>query len=254
MARKTTNDTPKPPDPSPFPYADYVDAKKTLQDALGGPCFYALLTGASGMGKTELLRDITATLDTHRHQIVYLTSANISLVSIVRFLATRLHVGARRSYLETVDVIAETISAQTAHMVIWLDEADRLEVDTLAEIRTLAEHKLSTQQILTIVLCGLPTLRSKLEAPTLFPLKRRIAHRCSLTGLRRDELDAFVAHRFGHTQAHRIAQSVRDDLFERTQAAPALIDQVCRHALAKAKNNETLDPELIRAVLDTHGL
>lgn len=251
MPRRSTDST-KQPNPRPFPYADYVEARKILKAALKGPCFYALLTGASGMGKTELLRDITDSLDKHRYHLVYLASPNISLVSIVRFLAGRLHVGARRSYLETVDVIAETIHAQTAHMVIWLDEADQLERDTLQEIRTLAEHKLSAQQILTVVFSGLPELATKLEAPVLFPLKRRIAHRCTLTGLRRDELDSFLEHRFGTQEAQRIPPSGRDDLFERTQAAPALIDQVARHALARSK--EIIDPEVIRAVLDTHGL
>ncbi len=251
MPRRSKDST-QHPNPRPFPYADYVEARKTLKAALKGPCFYALLTGASGMGKTELLRDITDSLDKHRYHLVYLASANISLVSIVRLLATRLHVGARRSYLETVDVIAETIHSQTAHMVIWLDEADQLERDTLQEIRTLAEHKLSAQQILTIVFSGLPELVTKLEAPVLFPLKRRIAHRCTLTGLRRDELDSFLEHRFGTQEAQRIPPSSRDDLFERTQAAPALIDQVARHALER--NKGTIDPEVVRAVLDTHGL
>lgn len=240
------------PNPRPFPYADYVDARKTLRAALDGPCFYALLTGASGMGKTELLRDVTDSLDRHRFNVVYVASANVSLVSIVRLLAGRLHVGTRRSYLETVDVIAETITAQSAHMVLWLDEADQLDGDTLQEIRTLAEHRLATQQLLTIVLSGLPELTTKLEAPALFPLKRRIAFRCTLSGLRRDELDAFLTHRFGTLDAQRVPPSVRDDLFERTQAAPALIDQVTRHALARTKG--PIDPEVVRAVLDSHSL
>jgi len=251
MPRRKT-DAIHEPNPRPFPYADYVAARKMLKAALEGPCFYALLTGASGMGKTELLRDITDSLDRHRFNVVYLASANISLVSIVRFLAGRLHVGARRSYLETVDVIAETIHSQTAHMVIWLDEADQLERDTLQEIRTLVEHRLSTQQLLTVVFSGLPELATKLEAPVLFPLKRRIAYRCTLAGLRRAELDSFLDHRFGSQEAQRIPPSGRDDLFERTQAAPALIDQVARHALAR--NRGTIDSEVIRAVLDTHGL
>ncbi len=241
----------KPANPGPFPYADYVDAKKILESALKGSCFYALLTGASGMGKTELLRDITDSLDKHRFNLIYLTSANISLVSVVRFLAGRLHVGARRSYLETVDVIVETICAQTAHTVIWLDEADQLDRDTLQEIRTLAEHKLAAEQILTVVFSGLPELATKLEAPVLFPLKRRIAHRCTLTGLRRNELDSFIEHRFGTQDAQRVPSRVRDELFERTQAAPALIDQVVRHALATSQG--PVDSEAFRAVLDTHG-
>lgn len=250
--RKTQETSTKLANPAPFPYADYVDARKTLKAALKGPCFYALLTGASGMGKTALLRDITDNLDKHRFNIIYLTSANISLVSIVRFLAGRLHVGARRSYLETVDVIVETIHGQTAHTVLWLDEADQLDRDTLQEIRTLAEHKLVAEQLLTVVFSGLPEIATKLEAPVLFPLKRRIARRCLLTGLRRDELDPFIEHRFGTQDALRVADNARDDLFERTMAAPALIDQVVRHALARSKG--PVDPEVFRAVLDTHGL
>jgi type II secretory pathway predicted ATPase ExeA len=204
------------------------------------------------MGKTELLRDVTESLDRHRYNVIYLASANISLVSIVRFLAGKLHVGARRSYLETVDVIAETIHSHTAHMVIWLDEADQLERDTLQELRTLVEHRLASEQLLTVVFSGLPELAAKLEAPDLFPLKRRIAHRWTLTGLRRDELDAFVEHRFGTQCAQRIGPAARDDLFERTQAAPALIDQVARQLLARGKG--AIDQEVVRAVLDTYGL
>ena len=253
MSRRRTQETStKLANQAPFPYADYVDARKTLKAALKGPCFYALLTGASGMGKTALLRDITESLDKHRFNIIYLTSANISLVSIVRFLAGRLHVGARRSYLETVDVIVETIHGQTAHTVLWLDEADQLDRDTLQEIRTLAEHKLVAEQLLTVVFSGLPEIATKLEAPMLFPLKRRIAHRCLLTGLRRDELDPFIEHRFGTQDSMRVPDNARDDLFERTMAAPALIDQVVRHALARSKG--PVDPEVFRAVLDTHGL
>jgi type II secretory pathway predicted ATPase ExeA len=240
------------PNPRPFPYADYVQAREGLKAALKGPCFYAQLDGASGMGKTELARDITDSLDRHRYNVVYLASANLSLVSIVRFLAGRLHVGARRSYIETADVVAETIYAQNAHMVIWIDEADQLGREALKEIRTLAEHKLCAKQILTVVFSGLPQLGHNLEAPVLFPLKRRIKHRYVLCGLRRDELDPFIEHRFGSQNASRIPNSVRDDLFERTQAAPAIIDQVVRHALGKTNGN--IAPEVFNAVLDTHGL
>jgi len=223
-----------------------------LKSALKGECFYALLTGASGMGKTALLGEIARSLDRHRYNLVYLASANINLVSIVRLLANRLRVGARRSYLETVDIIAETISTQPVHMLLWLDEADQLEVKTLQEIRTLAEHKLDAQQLLTVIFSGLPELALKIEAPTLFPLRRRITRRCTLSGLRRDELEPFILHRFGQRDAQRVPEQVYDDLFERSQATPALIDRVVRHALADERKN--LDADSFRAILDTHGL
>ena len=251
-SKVTTETNQKAPNQNPFPYADYINARNRLMTALNGPCFYALLTGTSGMGKTELLRDITDSLDQHRHNIVYLASANISIISIVRFLATKLHVGVRRTHLETMDGIAEAIYAQTAHLVIWLDEADKLPLETMQEIRTLAEHKLMARQIVTVVLSGLPELCSKLENPALFPLKRRITHRCTLTGLNRDELDPFLEHRFGSHDAQRIPTNGRDDLFERTQATPAMIDQIARCALAQSKG--TIDSEVIRDGLDAYGL
>jgi len=246
------NNAPMPPCESPFPYEDYVKARTTLRSALKGDCFYALLTGASGMGKTVLLGELAQGLDRHRYNLVYLASAKINLVSIVRLLAVRLRVGTRRSYLETVDVIAETINAQPIHMLLWLDEADQLDVATLQEIRTLAENKLDAKQLLTLIFSGLPELALKIEAPALFPLRRRIARRCVLSGLRRDELEPFIVHRFGEREAQRLPQDVYDDLFERSQATPALIDRVVRHALTDERKN--LDADTFRAVLDNHGL
>jgi type II secretory pathway predicted ATPase ExeA len=142
--------------------------------------------------------------------------------------------------------------AKSTHTIIWIDEADRLQLETLQELRTLAEHHLAQKQLLTIVFSGLPELNNKLEAPALFPLKRRIDYHCVLAGIKRDELDDFILHKFGHNAATRVPASVLDELFERTQATPALIDKVLRHSLSQS--SKTIDPEVIRAVLDTYGL
>ena len=115
-----------------------------------------------------------------------------------------------------------------------------------------AEAGLGAEQILSVVLSGLPSLVAHLDAPKLFPLKRRIALRCRLDGLRRDELEAFVEHRFGHTDAGRVPDTLQDELFERTQAAPALIDSVLRQAFSTGKGN--LDSDDIRAILDRQAL
>jgi type II secretory pathway predicted ATPase ExeA len=241
------------PDQGSFLYADYIKAKETLLSALKGPRFYALVCGSSGMGKTSLLRDISVSLDRHRHQVVYISCAQASVVSIVRYLANKLHVTPRRSYLETAQVLAEAIQAQTAHLLLWMDEVDQVQPDLLAQVRMMAESQLACEQLMSVVLSGLAAFSSQLDAPNLFPLKRRIAHRLTLTGLRRDELQPFLQHRFGDVEAERIPPSVHDELFERTAATPALIDTTVRHAL-KSSEQTPLDPELIRAALDIAGL
>lgn len=241
------------PNRSPFLYADYVKAKKTLQAALGGPCFYALLTGQSGMGKTSLLRDISTSIDRHRHHVVYLSCAQASVVSIVRYLASLLHVTPRRCYLETARVLNEAIQAQTAHLLLWVDEADQVDPAALGQLRMLAESEMGCEQLMSVVFSGLPAIGALLDAPSLFPLKRRISYRLGLAGLRRDELEPFLQHRFGCSEAARVPPGVHDELFERTGATPALIDKSVRHALTSCEQTP-LDPETVRAVLDLADL
>lgn len=237
---------------TPFPYEDYVRARHALMTALRGPRFYATLIGASGMGKTSLLRELSASLEPHRQSVIYLSSSRLSAIGVANFLARTLHITPRRSYLETVDVVTESIAAQTSHLLLWIDEADQVDCDLLQEMRMLAESECAAEQLFSVVLSGLPALIAKIDTPVLFPLKRRIRERWILSGLLKDELDAFLVHRFGSAQAKRILASGRDDLFERTQATPALIENVVRHALAKTEGN--IDAESVRAVLDVTGL
>jgi len=235
----------------PFPYGDYVCARDTLLSALGGPRFYATLTGPSGMGKTCLVRELGATLDRHRYILVYLSSARLSGLGLVTVLAQKLHLSPRRTYLETVSLLAEALAAQSSHLVLWIDEADQVPLALLQETRMLAEPDVGSDQLVSVVLSGLPALLSALDSPALFPLKRRIARRLLLAGLRRDELDGFLLHRFGADQA-RLSQAVRDELFERTGAAPALLDSVVRRALDRGTGD--VDQEALRGVLNAAGL
>lgn len=236
--------------PDPFPYADYVHAKDSLTAALAGPRFYATVTGPSGMGKTSLVRELAAALDRHRYTVVYLSSARLSGLGLVSVLAQKLHLSARRTYLETVHLLAEALATQSNHLLLWIDEADQVPQALLQEVRMLAEPDVGTEQLVSVVLSGLPALLSCLDTPALFPLKRRIARRLSLAGLRRNELDDFLVHRFG-AQHERLPEAVKDELFERTGAAPALLDSVVRRALERTGD---VDQEAVRVVLDAAGL
>jgi len=240
------------PQSRPFPYADYVHARDTLLGALAGPRFYATLTGASGMGKTCLVRELGATLDRHRYSVVYLSSARLSGLGLVCVLAQKLHLSPRRTYLETVQLLAEALAAHSSHVLLWIDEADQVPEALLQEVRLLAEPDLSAQPLVSVVLSGLPALLACLDTPALFPLKRRIGWRLALAGLRRDELDGFLLHRFG-PQHERLPHSVRDELFERTAAAPALLDAVVSRALERSSGDQ-IDPDTLQAVLDAAGL
>jgi len=236
----------------PFPYADYLHAKAALLDALEGPCFYALVVGASGTGKTCLVRELDAELDRRRHHIAYLSSARASVTGIVHLLTRRLHLRPRRSHLECVEALTQVMAAQSAHLLLWIDEAEQVEMATLERLRTLVEADPAAPSF-SVVLAGQPTLSSRLDAPRLGALRRRLTLRCRLSGLRRDELDDFLVHRFGADGAAAIPRRAHDDLFERTSAVPALLDSVVRRLLATSQKG-VIDDDQVRAILDVAGL
>lgn len=242
-----------PPMATPFLYVDYQAAKAELERALKGGPFYGLVAARSGMGKTTLGRDISSALDRHRHQILYWSSSKVSPLAVIRYFAQMLHVTPRRSVPETAKVVVDAIRARPSHLLAWIDEADRVPIETLAEFRTLAEFEHDAPQAFSVVFCGPPELRTLFDSPALYPLKRRLTLKLSLDGLRRDELDAFLVHRFGSADAKRIGAVHRDEIFERTQATPALLDSVARHALRLAGRGAIAD-EHLREAFDVAGV
>ena len=253
MKRQSKTSRQTLPSQDPFPYADYVQALDAVEQVFAGPCTYVAILGASGMGKTSLARQLSVKLDGSRNTLLYLSSSRISAMGVVRCVAHKLHIWPKRNYLETVQLVSDALSRVPGQVMLWIDEADQADADTLQEVRMIAESDLNATPLLSVVLSGLPSLAAHLDSSALFPLKRRIAHHCLLAGLKRDELTPFLRHRFGADAEQRIPKAIRDELFERAQAAPAVIDKIITQALAK-KSVGPIDPEVCHAILDTIGL
>lgn len=227
------------PQEGPFPYRDFEAARVALRRAVDGGHFFAAVFGPSGTGKSALARQLATDLEGSRSQIVYISSSSASAFGLVNTLARALRLPPMRSSLETAQLVAGALKGAPVHYVLWLDEADQVRVEALREIRVLAEADLGSSRIMSVVLSGLPDLRASLDAPELFPLKRRLSLRCQLAGLGRDELDAFLVHRFGSSTPGRFARELKDELFERTEAIPALLDKVLRYALGRTDAHVT---------------
>lgn len=250
MRKTPTQAPPTAPDDGPFPYRDYEAARAALRRAVNASHVFAAVFGASGTGKSSLARQLSTDLaDGSRCQLVYVSSSSASAFGLVNTLARVLRVQPGRSSLETAQLLAAALKTAPVRYVLWLDEACQVRVEVLREVRVLAEADLASPQILSVVLSGLPELRTTLDAPELFPLKRRISLRCQLAGLGRDELDGFLSHRFGSATPGRFSSEHKDELFERTEAIPALVQKAVRFALDRAGSGAITDA-LLRESFD----
>ena len=235
--------------PEPFLYQDFQQALATLKGALMRAPAYALLLGESGSGKTTLLRSLAAKLDRRRFQILYLCHGRPSPSGLARVLAEALHLPLRRTRAETSRLLVQTLRNLPTRLLFWIDEAQLIGDDTLHEIRLLAEADLDGPPLFSVVLSALPELKDRLLAPHLFPLWRRVRPKVALTGLRRDELVAFLAHSLGKEVPLRFEEPALSALFEQARGLPALVTTAAEECL-KAYPKGALSAPQIAEVLD----
>ena len=125
------------PNPQPFPFADYVRARQTLERALrAGDDRYLLLTGDTGSGKTALVAELLHTLDRHRLRPLYFSHARqLGPSGFVRVLARALRVAPGRSHAETMHALTAQLREEPVELWLSFDEAHDLPPETLREVR-----------------------------------------------------------------------------------------------------------------------
>jgi type II secretory pathway predicted ATPase ExeA len=147
--------------------------------------------------------------------------------------------------------VLRALAEEPRTLLLWLDEAHELPEETLAEARAIAESDLGGAAPIQVLLLGLPKLRAQLQAqPALW---RRIAVREEITGLRFEELNAFLAHHFPVPQ--RLCEQGLTALFEHAKGVPGLLLPMYRTILEHASpNQDPIDPIAVEDTLQRWDL
>lgn len=240
---------------SPYPFRDFLRAKKSLKQALvehAEP--FALLTGDTGTGKTALLRELRGELDRARHRVLYFAEARkLGASGLVKVVGESLRVRISLCHSVSFDRLLRALADETHTLLLWLDEAHDLPEETLAEARALAESDLDGRHRVQVLLVGLPKLRAELRAqPALW---RRIVVREEITGLVFDELPDFLDHHFPADHSKRLCEQGRTALFERAKGVPGLLLPMYRAIVARAGSRKgTIDPTAVDETLERWDL
>jgi general secretion pathway protein A len=79
--------------------------------------------------------------------------------------------------------------------VLIIDEAQRLSLEVLEQIRLLTNLETNQRKLLQVILLGQPELKAMLARPNLRQLSQRIIARYHLGPLTKPEMGAYVSHR-----------------------------------------------------------
>jgi type II secretory pathway predicted ATPase ExeA len=157
------------------------------------------ISGEVGSGKTMLCRVLMERLPDNI-TIVYLANPSLSREDILYAIADELHLdipdNARASLvLRTLqNHLIQSFSAGR-QVVVLIDEAHAMPVETLEQIRLLSNLESNRHKLLQLVLFGQPELNDILARADMRQLKERITHNFGLAPLVRDDIASYLDFR-----------------------------------------------------------
>ena len=173
---------------------------------------FIAVTGEVGTGKTTLCRTLIERLGS-KTEVAFIFNPTLSGEELLRAISVEYGLPeAKRTRAELNDQLNRfllTMKSKGRRVVLVVDEAQNISMETLEEVRLLSNLETSTSKLIQIVLFGQPELDEKLDSRNLRQLRQRISVRWRLSPLSDGEAREYIRHRV------RIAAGADRDLFTR---------------------------------------
>jgi type II secretory pathway predicted ATPase ExeA len=224
-----------------FPAAAIEQARQTLVRTIERAEGPGLLIGPAGTGKT-LLCQMLAEHFRDQYRVAMLACARLctrrallqNILFELKLPYRNMEEGELR--LALIDHLEPSEDCPQG-MLLLVDEAHVLPSRLLDEIRMITNLVRDGVPRVRLVLAGSALLEERFASPKLESFNQRLAARCYLEPLSRDETAAFVRAQVRGVGGE-VEQAFTDDalraVFQATDGIPRLINQVCDHALMLA--------------------
>jgi putative secretion ATPase (PEP-CTERM system associated) len=199
---------------------------------------FVVITGEVGAGKTMLVRNVMANVDSEKVVAAHLVSTQLDAEDLLRMVAAGF--GVRAKELAKPELLLSLESALVSHAsqgrkcLLIVDEAQNLTPRAVEELRMLSNFQAGTQTLLQIFLVGQPEFRQGLQSPQLYPLRQRVIAACHIGPMDADDTRKYIEHRLERAGAKDVALFTRDALeaiFAASGGIPRCINLVCDRVL-----------------------
>ena len=217
-----------------------------------------VLVAEAGVGKTAALRNHCARLPRPDFQVLYLCDTAVSPLDLYRTLAQELgvHPSHRRAQLwaDIKKTLVHLVDERGTCPVLVLDEAQHLSDRFLIDLSGFLNFAFDSRDLLTLWLCGLPSLERTLRMHQHAPLQMRVAERVHLEPLERDAFCACIDHGLraaGATQK-LVSDPALELLFRSCRGVLRVAARILRLALEAAHEREQnfVDDHVMESAID----
>ena len=225
-----------------FAHASQLEALNTLLVAVRSGEGFMKVVGEVGTGKTLLCRKFLAALDEESFVSAYIPNPYVGPNTLLLAVADELGVEYpprvnQHQLLKQLTRFLIESNAQGRQVVLCLDEAQAMPVETLEALRLLTNLETERRKLLQVVLFGQPELDTKLDEARIRQLKQRITFSCRLRPYSRSDVEYYLQHRItiaGYSGARAFDADATRRVHRASGGVPRLINILAHKALMAA--------------------
>lgn len=165
------------------------------------------------------------------------------LLAIARELKIRIvNMNSDSEILDALNRALLRLAARGSRVVVCLDEAQAMPVETLEALRLLSNLETEKRKLVQVILFGQPELDQKLARNDLRQLRTRIAFHYELSALSAAETEVYLAHRLrvaGHRGSALFPPEVARAVHDYARGVPRLINIIAHKSLLLAYGQGT---------------
>jgi general secretion pathway protein A len=146
--------------------------------------------------------------------------------------------------IERLNTFLIEMARKDLFTVVIIDEAQRLSIETLEQLRLLSNLEMAKQKLLQIIFVGQMELEQMLEKPELRQLNQRISVRFETKPFPKKDAEDYIRHRLRIAWAIPRLQFKKrafNTIYRLSRGYPRLINMICDRALSCAYQEESYD-------------
>ncbi len=201
---------------------------------------FTAITGERGIGKTTICQAFLDSLG-EGAAAAFISGPVSSPGDLLRRINTALGIPNAADTLKgLIDPLNDFLMRQKLagkKVVVLIDDAQRLGLDVLEQIRLISNLETTREKLIQIVLVGEPGLMTRLNSHELRQMGQRVSVRYEIGRLSLDETAAYIQHRLSLASRGspvRFEPAAVRHVFHYSRGNPRLIHAACQAALTEA--------------------
>ena len=241
--------------------ASHKKAMSYLQFGIHQGEGFIVVTGKIGTGKSTLVAQLLAQLDTDKVVASQIVTTQIEATGVLKLILGAFNLPAlgsdKASMLRSFETFLVQQHKLKKRVLLIVDEAQNLPLRTIEELRMLSNFVLDGQSLFQSFLLGQPQFNALLADPQLEQLRQRVIASYHLEPMSAFETQAYIEHRLhrvGWVGKPSFTDGAYEHIYAETNGIPRRINNLCNRLLLFGALEEltTIDDKVVDEVIEDH--